>query len=393
MSAGGDHHVMSAPPPAADARPHRPRTSALWKAGVVFLSVAGVADAVFNYALMKGLGRPQSFWFMATATVPSWLILAALLPVVFFMAARFPVHDRPLARVALVHLPVALGLAVVHLLLAVLVSDVVLSTRAEEVGFAVALGRGLSNYLFFDVLVYAGIVGLYHASDYRQRYRRQTEAAARLQVQLARAQLDALRTQLDPHFLFNALNAISGTALRRDPERTAGLISDLGHLLRRSLRQPSPEVSLADEIEFLEAYLSIERARMGGRLEVEVDVPEELRACPVPSLLLQPLVENAIRHGLAQRPAGGRLGVVVREREEGLVVEIWDDGPGFDPQPRAGSAPTEGVGLGNTRARLRELYGGDARLTLANRDEGGARVVVEIPAGRRAGSALRTAVG
>ncbi len=348
----------------------------LWKVCTAFLAAAGLVDAVFNYFLMAALGRPRTFWFMATATVPAWLALAALLPIAFRMAARFPFHDRPIARTALVHLPVALGLAVVHIVAAVVLSDVLLSTRAADLGFTLLLVNGFSNYLVFDVALYVGIVGLYYAIDYQQRYRERTAAASRLEVRLAEAQVQALRSQLDPHFLFNALNAISGTALRRDPERTAGLISDLSQLLRRSLRHPAAEVPLEEEIEFLEAFLSLERARMGGRLEVVLDVPEVLLDRPVPSLLLQPLAENAIRHGLVDKPGGGRLGVCVRAAAGRIAIEIWDDGLGLRAED---GRAREGIGLGNTRARLRELYGDDATLVLGERAGGGTSVRVDLP--------------
>jgi hypothetical protein len=380
------------PPSPADERPlGRLRVRTIWMVCTLVMAIGGLVDAVFNYFLMDALGRPRTFWFMATAAVPSWLVLAALLPIPFRMAERFPFQDRPFVRTALIHLPAAIALAVLHLVSAVILSDVILSSRAAQTGFLLLLGGGFSNYLVFDVMLYAGIVGLYFAVDYQQRYREQTAAAARLQARLAEAQVQALRSQLDPHFLFNALNAISGTALRRDPERTAGLISDLSQLLRRALRHPAAEVPLEEELEFLHAYVSIERARMGGRLDVHVDVPDALLGRRVPTLLLQPLAENAVRHGLADKPGGGRLTVRVRESGGRLTIEILDDGLGI--RSAAGQSG-EGIGLGNTRARLRELYGEGASLVLFNRPEGGTSVRVDLPSrAARAEGSVRGAPG
>lgn len=196
-----------------------------------------------------------------------------------------------------------------------------------------------------------------------------------LEVERSRieAQLTALRAQLDPHFLFNALNALAELA-HQDAALTERLILRLSELLRRSLSGSDQHfATLAEELDFLEAYLDIHRALMRGRLQVDIDVAADLRGAAVPSLLLQPLVENAIRHGLAPKREGGRVCVQARRDAGTIEIIVSDDGVG-------GRAPLrEGIGLGNLRRRLDVLYRGAARMQAAGRTQGGFEVRLLLP--------------
>jgi two-component system, LytTR family, sensor kinase len=238
----------------------------------------------------------------------------------------------------------------------------------------------------WNLLFLAGLLGLGYGVDHSRRYRereldtaRLERQAAVLQARLARARLDTLKTELHPHFLFNTLNAIAAL-VHRDPERAETMITHLGDLLRTALEQRGrDEVTLREEIRVLEPYLAIERARFGDRLAVEVAVEPEALDARLPHLILQPLVENAIRHGLVPRQGRGRVEIGARREDGSLRVWVRDDGDGFREPPRARRRRPGGVGLSNSRARLEHLYGARGRLRTGNHDGGGAEVEISIP--------------
>jgi LytS/YehU family sensor histidine kinase len=209
------------------------------------------------------------------------------------------------------------------------------------------------------------------------RYRQGELHAAQLSAQLAQAQLHALRTQLHPHFLFNTLNAIAAL-VHRDPEAADRMIARLSDLLRLTLEGLGvQQVRLAQEIEFLKGYLEIEQARFGERLKVEMQIAPELLAARIPYLILQPLVENAIRHGIAPCSQAGRV-VIRAESEKGmLVLEVRDNGPGL--ATGSGTPVRQGMGLTNTRTRLEKLYGEHQRFEIKNGSNGGFVVTLAFP--------------
>jgi LytS/YehU family sensor histidine kinase len=222
--------------------------------------------------------------------------------------------------------------------------------------------------------LYWAVVGVYHAfTNYSRLVQRELEASV-MRGQLAEARLESLRLQLRPHFLFNALNTASAV-LEQNPRRARRIIGRLGDLLRASLRTDGSHlVPLAEELDLVAAYLEIEQERFGGRLSSEVDVPPELGRVLVPGFILQPLVENAIRHGIAPREGPGHVVVRARRRGDLLEVQVEDDGVGL-PQ----AAVREGIGLGNTRRRLGELYGPVEALSLRPKPGGGLDVRLLIP--------------
>ena len=211
-----------------------------------------------------------------------------------------------------------------------------------------------------------------------QRHARQRELReATLATQLAQAQLGALRMQLNPHFLFNSLNAVAGMVREQDTNGAVRAIALLSGLLRGLLDGTrKDEVTLRAELEFVGQYLELERVRFSDRLRVEVEVGDDAWDALVPNLLLQPLVENAIRHGIARRAAAGRLRIAATRSESTLVVEVKDDGPGLSA---TSSSTGTGVGLANTRQRLEQLYGGRGILTVRNSPGGGVVVRVVVP--------------
>ena len=233
------------------------------------------------------------------------------------------------------------------------------------------------NFLLTSVLVYWLVVCCHLGWHYYQRYREREVQTAQLQRELVEARLDALRMQLNPHFLFNTLHSVSAL-IHQNPEAADRVLARLSELLRLSLDQSKPqEVSLSEEMAFLDRYLEIEQARFADRLTVEKDVGPEVQNALVPYLILQPLVENAIRHGIEPREDMGHLMIRARRTNGRLELRVSDNGTGL---PDEAEAPRrEGIGLSNTRSRLRHLYGDDHSFELARAPQGGLEARIDIP--------------
>jgi LytS/YehU family sensor histidine kinase len=233
------------------------------------------------------------------------------------------------------------------------------------------------NNFDYEMMAYWAIAGVYSAVKYHGEAQERTLKASRLDAQLAEAQLQALQRQLHPHFLFNTLNAISAL-MHRDVEAADQMLSRLSDLLRIALDQRGQqEVALKDELEFLQKYLEIEQARFGDRLTVEFSIDPETLDAQVPNLILQPLVENSIRHAVAVRIEPGHIAVKARRVEGVLELSVRDNGPGMPPGRLA--SPARGLGLSNTRSRLERLYGAAQHLTFAEPPGGGLIVTVSLP--------------
>ena len=272
-----------------------------------------------------------------------------------------------------------------------------LTISLASVGFNVLVARALNpgdppmfsayfrGTFYYDVQWYVVIVGAAYAFDYYRRFRDREVHGARMDERLAEARLEALKMQIQPHFLFNTLHTIS-ELVHEDPDAAERMIARLGDLLRLTVdNAQTHEVTLAQEMEFLEAYLEIQRTRFHDRLEVMLNVEPETRDALVPNLVLQPLVENAIRHGTASLGGQGRI-LVKTVREDGrLRMEVHDNGRG--PQPESRPRQRQGVGVRNTRARLEQMYGPGARLELTHCPIGGTVAAVEIPFRRAAAPA------
>jgi sensor histidine kinase YesM len=278
-----------------------------------------------------------------------------------------------------VHLPASVVFVVARMIIRLLIGIVIPSLRANPQGLTATLG--------LHMFAYWAILAVAIALAYQRMYREEQLSASALKAQLARAELGLLKMQLHPHFLFNTLNAIS-EQVHADPNAAERMITQLSELLRHSIRAGSAhEVSLREEVELLERYLSIQQVRFGARLRVTLDVAPDVMEALVPNLVLQPLVENAIQHGLAPRASGGSIEISGR-REAGdmgqrLVLQVQDDGIGLDAarqrRTAAGAEEREGVGISNTVARLDHLYGDGYAFTLGTRAGGGSVATVTIP--------------
>lgn len=250
--------------------------------------------------------------------------------------------------------------------------------RPLDLGPPGALSVFLGLRAALDVLVYGSLVGLGVAVTSLRKSEERERRASELEARLTSAQLQALRMQIHPHFLFNTLNSIA-TLIHVDPQAADEMLADLGELLRHSLdTMEDQEVPLAQELEFIGGYLSIEQRRLGERLRVERIIPEELMNALVPALLLQPLVENAIRHGIEPRRGPGLISILGRREGDWLHLVVQDNGRGLSGSDvsRAGH---RGIGLANTRARLEGLYGQDQSLTVRKADPEGCRVEIRLP--------------
>ncbi|HEY8549282.1 MAG TPA: histidine kinase [Vicinamibacterales bacterium] len=304
---------------------------------------------------------------------------AVFFPVIARVARRFPLDEGRWRRNVPVHIVALAAFSPVH---------TTCNWITREVWFRLA---GLGDYdygvmpirylmeLPIDIVLYTIFVCVVWIVDRRSADREQALQTAQLHAQLTEAQLRSLRLQLQPHFLFNALNTIS-SAMYDDPRAADTMLAHLSDLLRVSLRtDQADQVALASELEALSHYTALLQARFGERLQLEVDVPDALRDVRVPSLVLQPLVENAVRHGNLTRTGNGRI--VVRARQDGdrIRLDVEDDGPGLQAASVAASAAGNGVGLAATRERLRLLYGDAHGVSLAASPLGGLLVRLEIP--------------
>ena len=229
---------------------------------------------------------------------------------------------------------------------------------------------------------------LYIGIRYYVALQAERERSLRAEAAAHQAQLEALRYQINPHFLFNSLNAVSTLVTERRNDEAARMLARVSDFLRLTLTAPvRDEVALADEIDYVRQYLEIERVRFGERLRTEFDVATDVWEAAVPAFVLQPLIENAVRHAIAPRESGGAITLEARRSGDTLRVSIVDDGPGVRDDPRGNGVGR--IGLANTRERLRELYGDRGRLDLVNVPDGGTRVTIEIPFRRTVGGQAR----
>ncbi|MBB4639483.1 histidine kinase [Longimicrobium terrae] len=330
------------------------------------------SQAVLGYALTGERG-PSWSRMMLVQLVP-YLAWAVLTPVIVWLAVRFPLVRGQLLR----HLPAHLAVALVLVLIASL--TLALGGRWIDPGMARPLTPAYllaiaSNRLPSTLILYGVVLALAQLAAYQRALRERELRAARLEAQLAGARLQALTAQLQPHFLFNSLNTVAMLVRETGSRDALAVVLNLSEMLRSTLRGENEHTgTLDDELELVERYLEIERIRFDGRLRTALHVHPDARRARVPRLLLQPLVENAVRHG-AGATGAGEITIRAEVRGDRLLVRVEDDGPGFSaPAPHAGS----GVGLANTRARLAELYGAAASLRVADGNPG-AVVTVELP--------------
>lgn len=307
----------------------------------------------------------------AMVTVYSWLLMAALLPIPYYVSRRFPLEGRSPPHAWVAHALAALLFALLHLAANAAVHD-----AGSLAGFTSQFVFLLRFFFILDVVTYGAAVLAIHAWRYYRALQTRERRALTLEMELTAARLQTLRAQLDPHFLFNTLNALATLAETGKGRDLADGIAKVSELLRLSLDdRAGPQTELAKELKAVETYVDIQRLRFGDDLRFRVEADPEVLTCSVPTLLLQPLVENAIEHG---RPGDGPArSVEVDAFAAGmnLVIEIRDNGPGVPPEALV--AP--GVGLSAVLARLEHLYGERASVVVGRGPDGGGCVRVELP--------------
>jgi len=350
---------------------------------LIIFAIATVVAGLYSlerYFYRRLLGQEVSLGQLVPAELVFTYLWAVLTPLVMWMGRRFPVwgsHDgndgRTTVRNWIFQLVAVVSFVMLHVALFTAAS-LLLSGGTTAIPLSRLFTGYLASWFTLDSIVYCTLLAVYHALVYYRVSQDRALRASQLEARLAQAQLQVLRMQLQPHFLFNTLHTISAL-MHKDVKRADSMIAALSDLLRMSLRSVGvQEVELREEIDFLQRYLEIMSLRFGDRLTVTLDIDTDVLDARVPTLVLQPLVENSLRHGFGDGMRAGHVRVKVAPDGDMLHCEVIDNGRGI-PQ----SGPREGVGITNTRARLRHLYGERFSLELMANPGGGARVSLAIP--------------
>jgi two-component system, LytTR family, sensor kinase len=342
-----------------------------WAFSFLCWTLYGALNAVGSLTFLLSVGAKTTFSLIILYNLAHAYLWAAASPPLFALARRFS-FDREHWRVTLaVH-------AIVSLALTSCIAGLLIGWRyiiglvTPDIPFV----ADLVDVLFHNLPFCFAIMAVAHAVEYYARFRERQVESSRLETRLAQAQLEILRSQLDPHFLFNTLNSIA-TLTQKDPESAECMTLQLAALLRVSLdANGSQEVPLQQELRFLQSYLDIQQTRFRDRLTVHMTVDPEVHSVLVPSMILQPLVENAIRHGIAKSATPGCLLISASKDGDSVIIEIMDNGMGMESSAQSG---LEGFGLRNTRARLEQIYGDRHLFRIESSPGAGCRVRLSLP--------------
>ena len=346
-----------------------------WLLAFVIWTLIGLAFAGQLYLVRAKLGDPVSWQFAIGRNLADWYVFAILSIPVWRLARHFPIERAKWHRTLLVHMVGATLFSLCWMVFRAALEHWQSRASGQPVPFETAFTHALVATFVFNAIIYWALVSLAHALSYYLKYQERTVRAAELEKRLTEAKLQALQMQLNPHFLFNTLHAISAL-MHQDVEAADRMLARLSDLLRYALESTdSQEVPLRKELDFLTRYLEIEQTRFGKRLQVRLQIEPAAMDAHVPNLILQPLVENAIKHGIEPHARPGIVELRARPENGTLRLEVEDNGEGLKPGKPAGF----GVGLTNTRARLQQLYGENHRLEMVNGTAGGLLVRLSIP--------------
>lgn len=356
----------------------RPASPWIWTA-LIWLSV-GTFDASDTVFSMRAEGHHHAWVALFFTLLFSWLPWALASPLILWLGRKYSLRLKSVVW-WLFHLAVCTGIGFASAALCaafeVWCNPWLLQPPPPLHSFwSLTVERFLDHSVSLLIL-YASIMAIGYVLDSRERLALQETERAHLNESLMRAQLEALRRQIEPHFLFNTLNSVTAM-IREDRNKDAiETIAELGELLRRVVEcADRHEVALREEMEFLERYLDLQKLRFAERLRLSVDVPEELLSAQVPSLLLQPIVENSIKHGISKTMQGGRIRIGASRSDEMLTLNVYNDGPPLAPDQ---GMPSAGTGISNIRTRLRSLYGNAFSLTMRNEGQHGVEVMISLP--------------
>ena len=330
--------------------------------------------------------HPPTLGQMLVWELPYWLLWAGLAPVIFWLAGRYPIDRERWFQNSILHIASCAVLAIAHRAIYLIIGWVLNVAAYQNI---TSIRELYSSDILFNLptgfMSYGTIFLVSYVIDYYRRHQEEELKISNLRAELAQAQLhlteaqlQALKMQLHPHFLFNTLNSISAL-LYEDVDTADQMLARLGDFLRMTLENSGAQrVTLQEELEFLRCYLEIERVRFHDRLTVNMQIEPETLDARVPNLILQPIVENAIKHGIVSRIAPGEIEISAKRVGESLALEVKDNGPGLHRAKSSGLVK-EGLGLGNTRARLEQLYGASHHFDMTDAPEGGLRVTLDIP--------------
>lgn len=357
---------------------HSGASSIRWRWIAALWCASGLLDATQSVLTMRFAAGRDGAWLPLFATsLATWLPWALATPWIIGLARRYPIIRGTTLRTVAVHVAVFAAISALadawSALLQVLFNP--WGDRQPPTYWHTWRMTLLHQVVMF-LIIYALILTITYLVDSRDRVARQMTETARLNEELSKAQLAALRRQMEPHFMYNTLNSIAGLVRDRRNDAAVSMIVGLGEFLRRASEDSHrSQVTLAEEVEYLQRYVDIQKVRFGERLQISVDIPADLLNAQVPSLLLQPLVENAIKHGVATRVVGGNVRVTGARRAGSVWLTIYNDGPSFPEDWQANG----GIGLANLRTRLKILHGEDSELQMRRAGADGVEVVVTLP--------------
>ena len=352
-----------------------------WAVIVAVWAMLGVIYAGPIYFEVRAEGMDHAAWRIFSWGILTWLAWAPLTPAIVWLARKYSLVEEHWKRNLLIHLPAFLLISALHTAAA---TAITLSIKpfdnmgSSPFSFWPRFLSRLQGSFGSDLLVYGAVIGTCYALDYYRKYREREFLASRLEAQLAQAQLDSLRMQLHPHFLFNTLNNIAGLVRDNKNSAAVNMLVGLSDLLRHTLDHSARhEVELREELNFIKLYLKIQEMRFSDRLQIEFDIDPATTKALVPNLILQPLTENALRHGIGRSANSGLVGISSAFTDGHLRLTVYDNGAGLpDNWQMKGST---GIGLANTAARLQQLYDDNHQFDIRNRDGGGVEVVILMP--------------
>ena len=344
-----------------------------WSLLFGFWTLIGLSFASQFYISSAKAGNAVTWWQAVGWALGDWYVFAVLSIPVIRIARRFHFHRSQWLQSLAVHLVASGIFSAAYMVIRAWVGQWQGAANGVPVSFSDAFRPLLVKTWHFNFLIYWVILSVSQAFEYYRKFQERELRAAELEKRLTQAKMQALQMQLNPHFLFNTLHAISAL-MHQDVEAADRMIMRLSTLLRYELESTdAQEVPLEQELDFLDRYLEIEQTRFGARLTIEKQIATDTLEASVPNLILQPIVENAIRHGIEPHARPGRIELRARRENGTLILSVRDNGDGLQ-QP-----PEEGIGLSNTRARLQQLYGDAQRFEFANVATGGLEVTVKIP--------------